>query len=203
MAKKKISVKFSPKNKKDGGSLSFARQKSDPVPRVNDSPPPDISERVSETDYHVMAFRIHDRWFALKQHLVYQVASFVMPRALPGKTNEVFLGLVYAAGASYPCFSFYGLLEMIMPDESSLRRNGQPRLIVAGTEEERWSFMVEEMMIAAISTIPEQEEKTVITTARGDITVLQSFDLHGKKVGLLDGETLFAVLSRSLLSDGR
>jgi len=199
MTKARISIKLSPTSKKGSSSLSFTSQKPNPSSHVNDSPPPDTPVEASEANCPVMAFRIHDRWLAVRQHLVHQVASFAMPRPLPGKTNDVFLGLVYAAGASYLCFSFYGLLKMTMANESSLRKNGQPRLIVVGTKEEPWAFIMEEMIMTAIPMLQDQEEEMSITTAWGDIAVLQSFDLHGNKVELLDEETLFTVLSRSLV----
>lgn len=205
MTKTKISVKFSPANKKTGG-LSFSSQKTDashhvkdpdlPVETPNEPAPP---VEASGEECPVMAFRINNYWFALKQHPVHQVASFAAPRALPWKTNEVFRGLVYAAGANYLCFSFHGLLGMTIPEEPSLRKNGRPRLIVIGMGEERWAFMVEEMIITAILLPQEQGEKMAITTVWGDITVVQSVDLQGKKVELLDEETLFKVLNRSLI----
>ena len=197
--KKKISVKFSPVSKNGGGSLSFSSRDSDTSHHVNDPPSPDVSVEAPKAVYPVMAFRIHDRWFALKQHLVHQIASFAMPRPLPGKTNDVFLGLVYAAGASYLCFSFHGLLRMEMPDESSLRRNSRPRLIIIGTEKDRWAFIAEELIMTTISVSQNQEETTGITTAWDGFIVLRSFDLHGEKAGLLEEETLFTVLNRSLV----
>jgi len=190
MAKIKVSVNFSPKGKKGAASFFSANQKS------NSS---GVPVEVSEKKYPVVAFRIHDRWFALKQHLIHQVASFAVPRILPGKTNEVLLGLVYAAGTNYLCFSFHGLLQVMMPDESFLRKNGRPRLIVIGAREDRWAFIVEDMVVTTTSMSQDQKKKMGTTTAWGDITVLWSFDLQGKNVALLDEETLFAVLNRSLV----
>jgi chemotaxis signal transduction protein len=191
----KISVKFSPVNKKDAGTFPSAGQEWD---RVKNSNQVNVVEKVSSSDCPVMVFRIHDRWFALKQRLIHRVVSFSAPRALPGKTNETVRGLVYAAGACYICFSFLGLLK-ITADESSLGKKAQPRLIVAGPEEERWAFPVEEIMTTTISISQSQKKHIKIAAVGGDLTVLQTFDLHGERVTLLDEETLFTALNRSLV----
>jgi len=188
----KVSLKFSPTNKRDGDGLPFDGQ---------DRAPSFHATKKSAGKSPVIIFRIHDHWYALRQHLVYRVAPFNAPRPLPGKTNDIIRGLVYATGACYLCFSFHGLLKVTAPDESSLRKNGRSRLIVMETEEDHWAFVAEEIITTAISiSVSHDPKKQVkIATAWGDITVLQTFDLHGEKVTLLDEETLFTALSRSLV----
>jgi chemotaxis signal transduction protein len=197
MSKMKISVKFSPGNKKDAGNLLPAGQERNLSPHRK-SRPADISADAPSEKCSVMAFRIHDRWFALKQRLIHRVASFAMPRVLPEKTNDILRGLVYAAGDCYLCFSFQGLLKVKIPDESPAGKNIRSRLLIVG-EQDRWAFSVEEMMAATVSVSQNQGRKKSITTELGDMDVLHSFDWQGEKVELLDEGTLFTVLSRSLV----
>jgi chemotaxis-related protein WspD len=140
-----------------------------------------------------IVFRIGSQWLALETTLFQRWLEARPVHVVPGKTNDVFLGLVNVDGELL--FAFDGA-RMLSPDESA----GQTatRMFVAAAGADRFVFAVDEVL--GIRRIPQEElQELPATLARSPSPVMRAaVAIEGRNVGVLDPDRFFACALRSL-----
>ncbi len=162
----------------------------------------------------VVIFRLGNEWLALPTPIFQEVAEqrvmHTLPHRRPGGHRGLALGLVNVRGELLICASIRRLLGLPEEREAPAARS-QPgtrtvfeRLLVAsgpaapGGPPQRVAFPVDE--VHGIHRIPKQEVKDPpATVSRTALTHTQGvFGWRDRTVGLLEAESFFTALNRSL-----
>jgi chemotaxis-related protein WspD len=103
---------------------------------------PNPSQANSELESSALAlFRIGQHWFALPAHLFQQVVTTRPIRPIPHRSNDKLQGLVNIQGELLLCIDLKNLLDL---PETETPNKTTPRLIIIESENDRWSFVVDE-----------------------------------------------------------
>ena len=146
-----------------------------------------------------MIFRLGSERFALPVRVLQEVTRPVPIHALPHRSNANFLGLVNIRGEILPCVSLSEFLQVETPIDPTYSRINLRRMIVAGHQEIRWVFPVDEVhRVFRFHPDEIRESPVVIAKAHHSYTqgILQWFDT---KVNYLDADRLLTTLDRRLL----
>jgi chemotaxis-related protein WspD len=142
-------------------------------------------------------FRVAEELFALATDVVVEVQPTSPIRSVPGRTGEVFRGLVSLRGEIHLCASLralFGLGAAGTGDESS----GDRRLLVVERAGERWALVVDEVLdferfdADAVQGAQVTVSKAAVHFSDG---VLQS---PRGQAAVIDPKRLFEGLARSL-----
>ena len=147
-------------------------------------------------DVPAAVFRLGDERFALNAAVVREVH---VPRAIhrmPGRTNEIFRGIVALRGEIHLCADLHVLLGCARAQAGSSR--APARMVVIGRANEIWAFEADE-----VSDIRRYDPACVapaqVTVAKAAVRFTDGLvDFGEGPVALLDPERLFAGLARSL-----
>jgi chemotaxis-related protein WspD len=148
-------------------------------------------ERIS-----VGLFRVAEERFALPTRVVVEVQHPSPVRSVPGRSGEVFRGLVSLRGEIHLCASLHALFGLTEAEAEGAEEDR--RLLVVERTGERWALLVDEVMDF------ERFEATALTGAQ--VTVAKSaihftegvLQTPGGAVALIDPRRLFEGLARSL-----
>jgi chemotaxis signal transduction protein len=152
----------------------------------------------SEKAISVMVFRVKSTWFALKTNLFHKVADIALPHTVPGKTDSRFLGIVNAGGELELCFSLADILGIAEMSDVMPEGMNHPRLVVIGTERNRFAFAVEEILGIRSVSPGDLLDFPAMQVGSDQNDDMPTVAVDGKKVGLLNDRKLFDVLTRSL-----
>ena len=94
--------------------------------------------------FSVGIFRVADELFALPTDQVLEVQPPVPVRAVPGRTNDIFRGLVSLRGEIHLCADLQALFGL-QQTESELDESEQ-RLLVVEREGEKWALLVDAVL---------------------------------------------------------
>jgi len=143
-------------------------------------------------------FRVGSEWLALPTKAFQEVAERKLTHSLPHRRQAMVVGLVNIRGELLICVSLARLLGSEPRVSKETRRNLHDRLMVVNWNASRLAFPVDEVM--GIHRFQPQELKEApVTVARSNASYSQGIFLcQGKAVGLLDADSLFATLNRSL-----
>jgi chemotaxis-related protein WspD len=170
--------------------VEFRRQWTAHFAGQKDQPPPAKGSAV--------IFRLGAEWFALPTQAFVEVAEKRRIQSLPHRRQSLVLGVVNHRGEILVCVSLAHLLNLEgLPSRESVRANSQ-RLLVLAWDGNRFALPVEE--VEGIQRYHPEElhppgaaaARSAVSFARG---ILQSGD---KTIAVLEPETLFATLNRSL-----
>ena len=147
-------------------------------------------------DVPAAVFRLGDERFALSAAVVREVH---VPRAIhrvPGRTNEVFRGIVALRGEIHLCADLHVLLGCTR--SATVASRTPARMVVIGRADEIWAFEADEVgdvrRFDPARTAPAQ-----VTVAKAAVRFTDGLvDFGDGPVALLDAERLFAGLARSL-----
>jgi chemotaxis-related protein WspD len=141
----------------------------------------------------VSVFRIGSQWLALETVLFLRWLESRPVHVVPGRTNEIFRGLVNVDGELL--FAFDGA-RMMNPDESV--GSTAARMFVASDGVDRFVFAVEEVLgIRRISRQALDEVPATLARAPSSLT-RNAMVIEGRSVALLDAERFFGCAVRSL-----
>lgn len=193
------------------GHCRNCRRYSESAAQMLDRPPPDDypEERAALlAQQHTLSapdtlalviFRLGREWLALPAEAIAEVTELRPVRPIPHRSNEFLLGLVNVRGTIHLCVSLTALLGVESPGAlAAAPRGAYRRLLVIGSEAERWACAADEVRglqhIAAheVTDPPSTVKHFVATHSRG------VFRWHDTYVGLLDAPRLFAALRRSI-----
>ena len=147
-----------------------------------------------------LIFRIGVEWLALSPTNLQEIAEDRPTHSVPQVRSNILLGLANIRGELLVCVALGRLLglEKMGPESSSSKRAIYRRLVVAGREDSRFVFPVDE--VHGIHRFSPDELKGVPSTvAKAQTTYMRGILLwQNKSVGCLDDQLLFDMLDRSL-----
>ena len=105
---------------------------------------PKIEQRPRQA---VLVFRIGSEWLALSPNNLQEIAECGMIHSLPQRRSKALLGLVNIRGELLICVALDRVLglEQMGPPKSNSQRAFYPRMVVAGRNDSRFVFPVEEV----------------------------------------------------------
>jgi chemotaxis-related protein WspD len=140
----------------------------------------------------VLIFRLGAEWLAFRTKTVAEVTTPRPIHRVPGRTNEVFLGLVNLHGQVQLCVSLHGLLGVTVSWSPA-------RLVVLRDRNwaENWAFMADE--VSGVQRISQSQWRSVPATLTNPAVGFSQIVLswNERSIGLLDEERVFNAL-RSL-----
>lgn len=89
-------------------------------------------------------FRVGDELFALPTEQVVEVQPVARVRSVPGRTNDVFRGIVSLRGEIHLCANLRALFGLEESEEE--RDDAERRLLVVGRVGRRWALIVEAVL---------------------------------------------------------
>lgn len=91
--------------------------------------------------------RMGDELFALPTRSVVEVQLVPAVRRLPGRTNDVFAGLVSLRGEIHLCASLHALFGLSEVERAAAGTDGdERRLVVVERDGERWALIVDQVL---------------------------------------------------------
>jgi chemotaxis-related protein WspD len=90
--------------------------------------------------------RLGEELFALSTAHVVEVHPMAPVRSVPGRTNEVFRGLVSLRGEIHLCASLEALLGLEGEGRGARRRDEERRLLVVRRQAESWALIVDDVL---------------------------------------------------------
>lgn len=168
----------------DGYLAAWARSLSNPP----------AAERTR--DVSAAVFRLGAERFALDASVVREIHVPRGVHRVPGRTSEVFRGIVALRGEIHLCADLHALLGCARPPDAAAR--SKARMMVVARPGEAWAFEADE-----VSDVRRFDPATVapaqVTVAKAAVRFTSGVvDLGDGPVALVDPERLFAGLARSL-----
>jgi chemotaxis-related protein WspD len=147
-----------------------------------------------------LIFRIGAEWLALSPTNLQEIAEGRSIHSVPRRRSNILLGLANIRGELLVCVALDRVLglEKMGPEKSSSKRALYRRMVVAGREDSRFVFPVEE--VHGIHWFDPKELKELPSTvAKSQATYIKGILLwQNKSVGCLNDELLFDMLDGSL-----
>ncbi|MEW6365905.1 MAG: chemotaxis protein CheW [Acidobacteriota bacterium] len=147
-------------------------------------------------DSSVTVFRLRSEWLAISTKAFVEVLDVRPLRKIPHRTNDVFRGLVSARGEIHLCVSLSALLGL--DAESPVANTMAERMCVVRLGKWSWVFAADEVAgvvryrAAELMPPPVTVQRALPRFTAG---LLES---GGRKIGVLDEETVMQALHRSL-----
>jgi len=147
--------------------------------------PPKKAETTTDS---AMVFRLGAEWLALPADWVGEVAPARAVHSLPHRRGRALDGLVNVRGELLPCFS----LESVLGIEAA-GGAGTRRLVVAGQGARRLVFRADE-----VHGVIRYDAARRLAAPGRLAQVKHLLEWNGRTLGLLDAETLWGALERSI-----
>ncbi|MDJ0975217.1 MAG: chemotaxis protein CheW [Planctomycetota bacterium] len=141
-------------------------------------------------------FRIGEERFALETGIVREVHLPRAVRALPGRTNEVFRGLVSLRGQIHLAADLRALLGVSATEEAEDAK--RTRMLVIRRGDATWAFAVDEVLDFRRVEVREVKPAQVTVSKSAVHFSHGMLDLEEGSTALLDAERVFDGLARSL-----
>lgn len=141
-------------------------------------------------------FRVGDELFALPTDQVEEVQTLVPVRSVPGRTNDVFRGLVSLRGEIHLCANLGALFGLEASEERT--DESEKRLLVVDRGGERWALIVDEVLdFERFERDAVRGAQVTVSKAAVHFTDGVVETPHGP-AARIDGRRLFDGLARSL-----
>lgn len=149
----------------------------------------DAGHEREEKNVSVLIFRIGTEWLAFRTQTVAEVTTPRPIHKVPGRSNEVLLGLVNLQGQVQLCVSLHGLLgvtELSTPARLVVLRDR--------SRTEHWAFVADE--VSGVQHIPRSRWRHVPATLTNPAVGFSEAVLSWNEriIGLLDEERVFNAL---------
>jgi len=147
-------------------------------------------------DVAAAVFRLGEERFALEAAIVREVHAPRAVHRVPGRTNEIFRGIVALRGEVHLCADLHALLGCVRAPEGSTRTPA--RMVVVARDGADWAFQADE--VAEVRRYdPSRVARAQVTVAKAAVRFTDGIvDFGDGPVAILDPERLFAGLARSL-----
>jgi chemotaxis-related protein WspD len=165
-----------------------------------------LAEKEAEGDgdgQGVLIFRLGEEWLALPVAVLREVVSIRTIRRIPFQ-SALLAGMVNVRGELYLSIrmdSLLGIADRANGKDTKTiaeTKKSEPRLLVAGREEETWVFRVDEVdRVHRLTTRQLQPVPPTLGRAASRLT-RGVFACHNRAVGLLDERRLFEVVRASM-----
>ncbi|MEH2382881.1 MAG: chemotaxis protein CheW [Nostoc sp.] len=151
----------------------------------------------------VMIFRLGNEQLALSAKVLQEVTHPCVIQPLPHRSNELFLGLVNIRGETLLCASLSNLLnlnlESIEEKSSTPKSVNTQRMMVAGYQNDKWVFPVDEVYGIYRFHLNELRDAPVVIAKAAQAYTQGIINWQTKKVNCLDFELLFYTLNSKIL----
>ena len=146
----------------------------------------------------VIIFRLANERLALPVNILQEVTSPCIIHTVPHRSDDLFLGILNIRGETLLCASLSRLLglESIANDDSN--PISTRRLIVAGRDESKWVFPVDEVYGIYRFHSSEFKESPIVVSKASEAYTTEVFTWQDKKVNFLNCELLFQTLNRKI-----
>lgn len=149
----------------------------------------------------VIIFRLGNERLALPVSILQEVTSPCIIHTVPHRSNDLFLGILNIRGETLLCASLSRLLGLEpVADANSANPISTRRLIVAGRDESKWVFPVDEVYGIYRFHSNEFKESPVVVSKATEAYTTGVFTWQDKKVNFLNCEMLFHTLNRKIFS---
>lgn len=150
----------------------------------------------SDQSLSVMIFRLSDELFALPVGVFLEVSSPFVVHSVPGRSNQLFLGMVNVRGEIMLAASLTNLMGLSLKSAAGQQPAG--RMAVAGTPEGKWVFPIDEIYgIYLFNRDDVKPAPVVITNARHSYAC-GVFLWQNRSVALLDPDRIFSMLTTEI-----
>jgi chemotaxis-related protein WspD len=156
--------------------------------------------RTTET-ISIIIFRLGHELLALPVKLLQEVTQPCVIHTLPHRSNDLFLGLVNIRGETLLCASLSHLLgpEPISNTSHAVNPINSTRMVVAGREENKWVFLVDEVLGIHRFHPSELKDAPVVIKKSAEAYTKGVITWQDNKVNYLDSELLFYTLNQRIL----
>jgi chemotaxis-related protein WspD len=148
----------------------------------------------------VIIFRLGNERFALPVNILQEVTAPYTIHTVPHRRNSVFLGLINIRGETLLCISLRDLLGLEPAAKSadfSSVINPQ-RMIVAGKNEHKWVFPVDEVHGTYRFHLNEFKDSPVVISKAAEAYTKGIVTWKDQKIDFLDSELLFYTLNHKV-----
>lgn len=148
----------------------------------------------------VIIFRLGNEKLALPVRILHEVTPPSVIHTVPHRSNDLFLGLTNIRGETLLCVSLSHLLslEPVIESSDSLNRISIKRMIVAGRNENKWVFLVDEVLGIYRFHSSEFKDAPVVVSKASEAYTKGVVTWQNKKLNFLDAELLFYTLNRKI-----
>ena len=159
-----------------------------------------VKEEASTGVISVFVLRLGREWLALKTGVLNEVVPLRPVHTIPHRSSPILRGIVNIRGELLLCASLAKVLAIEEAERQDAAHSGAVfgRMIVIGRGGERWVFPVDEVdRIYRIGTTALEE--VPVTIAADALAYSRNiFAANGRRIALLDEESIFSALKRSL-----
>jgi chemotaxis-related protein WspD len=142
----------------------------------------------------IIIFRLGNELLSLPVKMLQEITHPAVIQPLPHRSNQLFLGLVNIRGETLLCASLSHLLNITNINDSKLNR-----MIVAGKDDDKWVFPVDEIQGIFRFYLHELQDPPVVITKSEESYTKGIVYWEGKKVNYLDSDLLFYTLNHKIL----
>ncbi|MFM7315234.1 MAG: chemotaxis protein CheW [Cyanobium sp.] len=150
----------------------------------------------SEQSLSVMIFRLASELFALPVGVFLEVSAPFVVHSVPGRSNQLFLGMVNVRGEIMLAASLTNLLGLSA--RSVTAQAGARRMAVAGTPEGKWVFPIDEIYGIYLFHRDDVKPAPVVITNADHSTACGVFQWQNRSVALLDPDRIFSMLTMEI-----
>jgi chemotaxis-related protein WspD len=150
----------------------------------------------SDQSLSVMIFRLARELFALPVGVFLEVSSPFGVHSVPGRSNQLFLGLVNVRGEIMLAASLTNLLGLTLEQGSGQQPAG--RMAVAGTPEGKWVFPIDEIYGIYLFHRDDVKPAPVVISHADHAYTSGVFQWQNRSVALLDPDRIFSVLTAEI-----
>jgi len=144
----------------------------------------------------VMIFRLAGELFALPVGVFLEVSSPFVVHSVPGRSNELFLGMVNVRGEIMLAASLTNLLGLKVEPVSGQQAAG--RMAVAGTPAGKWVFPIDEIYGIYLFNRDDVKPAPVVITNADHSYACGVFQWQNRSVALLDPDRIFNMLTTEI-----
>ena len=150
----------------------------------------------SDQSLSVMIFRLAGELFALPVGVFLEVSSPFVVHSVPGRSNQLFLGMVNVRGEIMLAASLTNLLGLTV--EKAERAQPAGRMAVAGTPEGKWVFPIDEIYGIYLFNRDDVRTAPVVITNADRSYACGVFQWQNRSVALLDPDRIFSMLTMEI-----
>jgi chemotaxis-related protein WspD len=150
----------------------------------------------SDQSLSVMIFRLAGELFALPVGVFLEVASPFGVHSVPGRSNQLFLGMVNVRGEIMLAASLTNLLGLSVDKGTGHHAAG--RMAVAGTPAGKWVFPIDEIYGIYLFNRDDVKPAPVVISNADRSYTCGVFQWQNRSVALLDPDRIFSMLTTEI-----
>ena len=150
----------------------------------------------SDQSLSVMIFRLAGELFALPVGVFLEVSAPFVVHSVPGRSNQLFLGMVNVRGEIMLAASLTNLLGLSVEKGNGQQAAG--RMAVAGTPEGKWVFPIDEIYGIYLFNRDDVKPAPVVITNADQSYACGVFQWQNRSVALLDPDRIFSMLTTEI-----